>query len=385
MNKSKMLRNIIAGVASAVLIACIMIPVFIVQPWSAAGVQSGDDPPTGQITYPNESITQPPWDFTTDEVPPVELPPDNQQEPVDPVDPPPGPVITNPPPVGNPPPNPPVIPVASTPAPTTTRPPATTRPPVTTRPTTTRAPTTTSNPRDRNPTDNAVPGPYQGEDDPRAVLSYKMNATDGYFYNEQDAWQRNFGFMNAYDQASGIIMMFYDTVRLKFNYGGWDWRIQLWKGQYGFMFIGGEVGVYYRTANANGRPPSSNAFYHCVPDEHMLNMSTALFFNGEFMAKRPFKPYWWCTTFVPGTLRRSSDRSQVRYEIVIEMKDSVMADAFEQAVIKNGFSLSGRTYAQCLRDGFDHSDVYARSGSRFAINWLLAGVPPRRANTSAAY
>ncbi|MCL2024104.1 MAG: DUF4474 domain-containing protein, partial [Oscillospiraceae bacterium] len=268
---------------------------------------------------------------------------------------------------------------------TTTRPTTTTTRPTTTQPTsriTTTIPTTGGN----NPmlqqgshTDNAVAAPKNGEADPRAVLSYKMNAVDGYFYNENDSWQRNFGFMKAYDQAAQFAMMFYDTVRFRFTADGHDWQVQIWKGQYGFMFLGVEVGVYFLP---EGRA-RDQSWYRCVPDEYRLNMTTAMFVDGKFMAKRPFQEYWWCTTFVPGNLERNSDRSKIRMEWVVEMRSDAMADAFEQSVIAHGFAKASESYNSILKNGFKHSDEYARNGKRFALNWLLIGAP--RPNSSRAY
>jgi len=392
-SKNKSLRNIIMGAAIAIVIVCVAIPVYVRYfPYDAKA--SGSDPDDTPVTYvsvdsQNDPQTDPETDPPTEAVGPQAYVPPVTDSP------------TNPPPTNPPYIPPPVIPVTTL-RPTTTKAPVTTKKPTTTKaPTTTKKPSETNQPSSGTPgnnpampgggdggsaswhTDGAVPAPYLGEDDPRAVLSYKMNANDGYFYTEQEAWQRRFGFCKAYDFGAQFIMMFYDTVRVRFNYGGYNWQVQMWKGQYGFMFVGSEVGVYYLPEKKNGNPPNNQAVYKCVPNDDMLNMSTALFFNGDFQAKRPYKKYWWCTTFVPGTLRKNTDRSQLRVEMVIEMKDSAMGDAFESSLIKEGFILSGNTYAECLKTGFDHSDVYARSGAKFAINWLLAGAP--RPNKKMAY
>jgi hypothetical protein len=367
-SKNKNLRNIILGVAIAIGIVCIIIPFSSLFPWSAfANNEPTDVWTVASIESSNEAPADTHVESSTAYVPPAT--------------------------------------VATTLVPTTTKPKppaATTARPVTAQPTTivpptTKAPAPTTKPTPSqagsssggfNHADGATEAPRDGEDDPRAVLSYKMNAVDGYFYTEQEAWQRAFGFCRAYDQGAPMIFMFYDTVRFQFTYGGYDWMVQLWKGQYGWMFLGSEVGVYYLPEGRGYNPNRANkgfkqALYPAVPNEDMLNISTALFNFGEFQAKRPYKPYWWCTTFVPGTLKKNADRSQLRVELVIEMKNNEMADAFEEAVSTIGFTRSGKSYASCIKTGFDHSDVYARSGAKFAINWLLAGAP--KPNTSVAY
>ncbi|MDR0883889.1 MAG: DUF4474 domain-containing protein [Oscillospiraceae bacterium] len=380
MSKSNSLRNAIIGAVVAVLVVGIGIPVTInMFPWQGyAG-----SPPTEGYTVEQPGAQQP-----------VDAPVVQQQE-VDP----PAPAVVDPP-------APPVEPAAPATDPltdpatqatttttqaattTTTKPttvtttkPTTTKPVTTTKPTTTAAKTTkpattlpvsTGKPNGTNQIshiDGAVAAPVNGEEDKREILSYKMNPVDNYFYTEQEAWQRPFGFMRAYDEAAPIIVMFYDTTRIKFTYDGWDWMIQFWKGQYGWMFLGSEVGVYRTKEGKGGR----NAHYNSVPNEAMPNMTTALFNKGEYQAKRPYGPYWWCTIFVPGYLDLNKDRSQLRVEMVIEMFNAEMADAFENALLgKNdkGFHPSGKTYDQCIKSGFDHTDVYARKGTKFAINWL---------------
>ena len=78
--------------------------------------------------------------------------------------------------------------------------------------------------------------------------------SDGNFYytDDKECWQKNFGFNEVYDTFAPVTMMYYDTVRTTFEYGGKEWMIQTWKGQYGVMFVGGEVGVYTRPLGSIG-------------------------------------------------------------------------------------------------------------------------------------
>ncbi|MDR1805779.1 MAG: DUF4474 domain-containing protein [Clostridium sp.] len=383
MAKNKALRNVIIGITVGVLVVCIAIPTFsALFPWIAKG---GDDTAPASETYtvaPVETGTEATSPETDGETAPpysedTQTAAATQDTQV---------ATTSAATSGT---------TSTTKAPTTTKKVTTTKAPTTTKatttkPTTTQAPTTTpaeiinggtvvsdgGQTAGGSHVDGAVKAPADGEDDPREVLSYKMNAVDGYFYTEQEAWQRAFGFAKLYDWGAQWAHMFYDTIRIQFTYGGYDWMIQFWKGQYGYMFLGSEIGVYYLPEGKGYNPlrekngfGASQAIYKCVPNEDMLNMSTALFNYDVFQAKRPYKPYWWCTAFVPGTLDKAGDRSQLRIELVIEMKDNEMGDAFEQALLYNGFKLSSKSYADCIKNGFDGDDVYARSGTRFAINW----------------
>ena len=177
------------------------------------------------------------------------------------------------------------------------------------------------------------------------VLGYLYDADNHCFYTATNAWQRNFGFTPVYDYCAPFTIMFYNTIRLKFEYDNLEWMIQIWKGQYGWVFIGAEIGVYTRSSSL----PLD--FYICADDEHMLNMSMVVRHNDVSIIRRPYEKYWWCTGFVPGMLPSAIlgaatgniDTSSLTMNARITMKDEEMRDAFCKALEKNGFVL-GKTY-----------------------------------------
>ena len=172
-------------------------------------------------------------------------------------------------------------------------------------------------------------------------LGYKFDTKGQYYYTSDDPWQRNFGFNILYDIGAPFVNFYYDTIRCKFSSGGKDWMIQFWKGQYGLVFVGGEIGVYNKPA---GRTPEH---YDCASDEDSLYMSMTLFRKGEEKFTRNYAKYWWCTGFIPGTLDSFSDRSELTLQCRITMKDKDMRKGFCNALAKNGyvegedFSVSG--------------------------------------------
>lgn len=89
------------------------------------------------------------------------------------------------------------------------------------------------------------------------AAGFRYDKEQGIFYSETDSWQRNFGFMSFYDAAAAFTGMYYDTMRLKFNYEGRDWMFQIWKGRYGIT-TGGEMGIYYKS------PDSERNIYACA-------------------------------------------------------------------------------------------------------------------------
>ncbi len=165
-------------------------------------------------------------------------------------------------------------------------------------------------------------------------LGYKYDADGDVYFTDKDPWQRNFGFNELYDVGASFIVFYYDTIRCKFNYANKDWMIQFWKGQYGFVFIGAEIGVY-------NKPVSRKVeHYDCVSDEDSLQMSMTCYRKGKEIFSRKYATYWWCTGFVPGKLDKFSDRSELTVKCRITTKDYKMLLAFCGALEENGFELN---------------------------------------------
>ena len=160
-------------------------------------------------------------------------------------------------------------------------------------------------------------------------LGYKFDPKGQYYYTSNDPWQRNFGFNVMYDFGAPFLNFYYDTFRCKFTSDGKDWMIQFWKGQYGLVFLGCEIGVYNKP---EGRTPEH---YDCASDEDSLYMSMTFYRKGEERFSRNYAKYWWCTGFVPGTLDSFKDRSELSMECRITMKSEDMLDGFCKALVKN--------------------------------------------------
>ena len=163
-----------------------------------------------------------------------------------------------------------------------------------------------------------------------AVVSYLWNPEGNFYYVEDNPWQRNFGFNLIYDWGAAMVCMYYDTFRAQFDYANEEWMIQAWKGQYGFLFIGGEIGVYTRT------PGTLGSHYNCADDNHLINMEMSIYYdkrdgNGyKLMFTRAYYPHWWSTGFVDGHLAefKFNDRSCIIMIARLTMYDEVMRDAF---------------------------------------------------------
>ena len=180
------------------------------------------------------------------------------------------------------------------------------------------------------------------EEDPEAViqraavfsngfLGYQYDRAGQYYYTVNDPWQRNFGFNTLYDIGAPFLNFYYDTFRVKFTYKKMDWLIQFWKGQYGLVFVGSEIGCYYKPTDDDG------VHYDAVSDEDALYMSMTFYRDGEERLTREYAKYWWCTGFVPGSLTSFRDRSELSMRARITMKDKTMLGLFCSSLEKNGF------------------------------------------------
>lgn len=161
-------------------------------------------------------------------------------------------------------------------------------------------------------------------------LSFVFNPDDNFYYTISDPWQRQLGFNELYDMGAPFVVMYYDTMRCKFNYDNRDWLIQFWKGQYGFVFIGAEIGVYNKPMDR------TTEHYDCASDEDSLFMSMTFYRKGKEILTREYAKYWWCTGFVPGKLDQFSDRSELSMRCRITCKDSDMLLAFCDSLKGNG-------------------------------------------------
>ncbi len=198
----------------------------------------------------------------------------------------------------------------------------------------------------------------------RQVLSYQYSYVDDYYYtNDKEAWQYNFGFGKIYDFVSPYILLEYDYIRIFFTYEDKDWMIQMWKGQYGMVFFGGEIGVYNREHSEKGY--GDWAMYACAPESDWLAMEMTLYwqeeYNGEYVRQftREYDKYWWCTGFKNGHIRVEEPADELRLEARITFKDETMRELFTQGLEECGF-VKRESKGEVGLDEFceDGKDVY---------------------------
>lgn len=183
---------------------------------------------------------------------------------------------------------------------------------------------------------------YSAEMEKSGILGYLFDPNEGCFYTSADPWQRVVGYNEIFDIMGPFTFIDFDTVRCRFDYKDKNWMIQLWKGQYGLVFYGAEVGVYTKPKDRE------LMHYDCASDSEMLKMSMTFIEKEKFFGKvtweekftRPYGYYWWCTGFLPGNKYGKFD--ELKLDMRITMKDYEMLSGFTGALKENGISYTVR-------------------------------------------
>ncbi len=205
----------------------------------------------------------------------------------------------------------------------------------------------------------------------QAVLSYSYdNEGDCFYTDDKDCWQYGLSYNEVYDRAAGFSVMFIDKLRIRFDYEDTAYMIQLWKGQYGWVFVGGEIGVYttdqFKTAQIDG---ASLNRYNCADKSDWLDMNMDIYWdnnkNGSYdkILTRPYTKYWWCTGFKFGTLNRfSSPITELIMKARITFKSATQASLFTTGMKNAGFSSAS------AENSLSNDSIY-QSGSDVYFNW----------------
>ncbi len=210
---------------------------------------------------------------------------------------------------------------------------------------------------------------------------FEYDPEQDYFFSSLYPWQRKYGYTRLYDVVAPPMSMIIDSEPIRFEYGGYKWLIELWKGQYG-MTTGCEIGVYCTKkfipkedvkeqvdrniddekrwdrlldlatpvvkGDLNNKKEKLNiikmidydellgyntTFYYSVNDDSLLNLSFVARKNGKILISARGR-HWWLTGFKLGEF---SEPSQIKMSVSISFTDSIMKDAFLSALYKLGY------------------------------------------------
>ena len=231
--------------------------------------------------------------------------------------------------------------------------------------TTTKKTGATSYPGDDKLVDQAI------GDNGDQFLGYRYNAEGDYYYtDDKDCWQANAGFNEIYDTMTPLTAMFIDVLRVRFTYGDHDWMIQLWKGQYGYLLVGAEIGVYTAPAGTYTGQVGDVNHYDCADKEDWLKMEMTCYWkeNNQGSYKKAFHreytEYWWATGFVKGQLKKyTAPRTELKLKGRITFKSEAMANLFVAGLRESGF-------ARALGSNQLADDSFYQSGADVWFLWL---------------
>ncbi len=168
--------------------------------------------------------------------------------------------------------------------------------------------------------------------DGSGLLGFSYDARENVFYASSNAWQRTFGYTYIYDIAAPVIICWFDTTRIFFEYDNKEWMVQLWKGQYGWVLIGAEIGLYYRDFDEPLIDESGINYFKCADDDLLIKMSMSLYRNNQLLFSRGLQYSWWLTGFVPGALdgwgAEPTATAQVSLDATLYFTDAEMLNAF---------------------------------------------------------
>ena len=211
------------------------------------------------------------------------------------------------------------------------------------------------------------------------AMSYSYDAVGNYFYTDDDPWQRNFGFNRFYDMGAIFTVMYLDTIHVYYNFGEYDWMVQFWKGQYGFLFVGAEIGLYYKD------PGKSTAHYNCAEEDMEIMMQMTVYREGYGeLFTRPYASHWWITAFVPGKLEKFTDRSELTMVAKLTFKSEEEAKVFCSALEKRTDG-DGYRFKEASSISKNRPETYVRKGATVDLVWRYLDddrVNPRNTTTA---
>lgn len=119
------------------------------------------------------------------------------------------------------------------------------------------------------------------------ALGFDFDLQKRMMFSSYNGWERNMGFCRLYDRIAPAAGVFYKTHRINFEYAGQDWMVQIWKGIYFLVGSGAEIGIY-------NKPQSRTlAYYDCIEDDDMLEMSIRLRKGEQLLLERAPQKHWW--------------------------------------------------------------------------------------------
>jgi len=173
-----------------------------------------------------------------------------------------------------------------------------------------------------------------------------------YFESERTPWP---------PRANYFSQLVYAAVRVKFQYGGQDWLIQMWKGRYTLILLGGEIAVL--------KKPIEQAAEHYWPATESEELSISMdIYQHNFLTKRTKHLFsrstnsaWWFNGLVPGSFHEYNKKGEIIMVATITFPNQEMLKAFEEPFRKIGFKRG--------TPGPANPERYAINGNSLTFSW----------------
>lgn len=142
--------------------------------------------------------------------------------------------------------------------------------------------------------------------------------------SRKNAWQKEFGYHDIYDINAPLLNIVMDCEPILFNYNNKDYRIELWKGQYGIA-TGAEIGIYIKNKDDN--------FYRGANRDEELEISFFLNKNCLLLSRK--EKSWWITGFEIGTYSKPKD---LKMNIEIKFPNLEIQQSFIKGLNNIGYT-----------------------------------------------
>jgi len=158
-------------------------------------------------------------------------------------------------------------------------------------------------------------------------IGFDYNINDFMTRTAPNTWQRSFGYNRLYDLLAPLLMIYMDTLRFPFSYGGRDWMVQIWKGYY-LASNGAEIGLYEKD-------PGQSFFWDA--SDTMLDMSMKVYQGDALFFDYGTQRTWWTGGFRYGNIFGTPlvRAAQVGLSGTIAFEDPDMLAAFMESFKQN--------------------------------------------------
>ena len=129
-----------------------------------------------------------------------------------------------------------------------------------------------------------------------SILGFRYNPGSDSYYTVEGSLQNQWGFNDAMDHWGSTLGMDLDTSISTFTYDGQEFRVQFWKGTYGYDgAVGGEFGIYSRPEwEAKGNPyvegskESRMILYEAVDEKYQVPVRQTTTYTRDSGRERHF-------------------------------------------------------------------------------------------------